>query len=304
MSKQNKTRPGKAQDSKEKSLPLSIIIPLADDPEKLNLCLESLQKIRKPFEKDYEVILPVKDESQASKVITSRDGGSTLLEKGIMRILEVGDEANAEKAIRTGIESSSHENTLIFEPDNIERSFNFDEFFNIPEKSLEKKNIILPLFRGQEPGGGTDHSPMLLLRKSFAGYILYLDTRTGSNHDYQSPLFYYLSQLNIKPGRHVISQVNPFAAAVKTAGRFPANIPAGLNNFTDWYFRIPRREIKTSPHKKFSFLDIPSYFRSLFVVTAILIAIILPIMSLGAGQSGDDEKHYRHAEKVYNYFVD
>ena len=34
MSKQNKFRPGKGQHRKETNLPLSIIIPSADDPEK------------------------------------------------------------------------------------------------------------------------------------------------------------------------------------------------------------------------------------------------------------------------------
>jgi tetratricopeptide (TPR) repeat protein len=303
MSKQNKSRPGKRQDRTETNLSLSIIIPLADDPDKLNLCLESLQKIRKPFEKDYQVILPARDADRAKTFIGSKEGGNTLLEKGVIKIIELDGEATSLQAIRAGMENSSHENILIFEPDSIERSFNFDEFFNISEKSLEEKNIILPLFRGQETGIREGHFPMLLLRRTFAGYILYLDSRADNRQDYQSSLFYYLSKLDIKPGRHTISQVNPFAAPAKTAVRFQASVPARLNNFTEWYFRIPLREIKTSPHKTFKFLELPSYFRSLFVITAIMIAIILPIMSLDAGQSGDDEKHYMHAEKVYNYFA-
>jgi tetratricopeptide (TPR) repeat protein len=77
----------------------------------------------------------------------------------------------------------------------------------------------------------------------------------------------------------------------------------GLKRFINWNFRIPLKEIKTSPHRSLPFLDLPSYFRSLFVAVAAVIAVALPLMSLDAGQSGDDEKHYQHAEKVYNYFA-
>jgi tetratricopeptide (TPR) repeat protein len=41
----------------------------------------------------------------------------------------------------------------------------------------------------------------------------------------------------------------------------------------------------------------------LFFIIALLSFFILPIISFNAGISGDEEKHYMQAEKVYNYFV-
>ncbi|MFC2115174.1 tetratricopeptide repeat protein [Bacteroidota bacterium] len=301
MSKQRKVSPAKSQARTETSLPLSIIIPLADDPDKLNLYLESLQKIRKPFAKDFEVILTVRQEAQANKMVAGTPGGEALLEKGNFKIVSLRGEVSREEAIKVGLKECSRDNILVCEPDTLERSFNFDELFSIPEEELFKKNIILPLFRGQELRPGKDHSPFLLVRKSLARYVFDLDSPGGG--DYQSALFYRLAKLELEAGLHPISQVNPFASPQQINNQFPGAISGRFRNFIDWYFRIPLREIKTYPHREFHFLKLPSYFRSLFVITAFLIAIILPILSLDAGQSGDDVKHYLHAEKVYNYFA-
>ena len=46
------------------------------------------------------------------------------------------------------------------------------------------------------------------------------------------------------------------------------------------------------------------FFRLAFIITALAIFIILPILSLDAGLSGDDEKHYQQAIKVYRYYTE
>ena len=150
MSKQRTGHQGKSHPGAETSIPLSIIIPLSDDADKLSLCIESLQKIRKPFNKDYEVILPVKEEAATRKLLSGMQGLNGLLEKGVFRIFSVPHEAGAEDAVRIALENSNRENILLFEPDTIERSFNFDEFFHIPAEELGEDKIILPVFREQK----------------------------------------------------------------------------------------------------------------------------------------------------------
>jgi len=294
-------RAGKPQERAENSLPLSIIIPPADDPEKLKLCILSLLKIRKPFNKDYEVVIPAKEEAGIKKILSGIEGLDGLLEKGVFRVPGVSPEASVEEAIRVGLHNTSRDNILVFEPDTIERSFNFDDFFNIPANEVLNSKILLPVFREQEQKAAHDHSPMLLMHRSLAEYILNISP--PGRQDYQSSLFYRLSKLEIEAAPRIIPQVNPFSNSPGASGRFSRNIITRLNNFTDWFFRIPLKEIRTSPHKKFNFIGIPSCFRTLFVIAAFLIALILPILSLDAGQSGDDEKHYLHAQKVYNYFA-
>ena len=127
------------------SLPLSIVIPFADDPGKLKTCIEALQKIRKPFTKDYEVILPSRQEAGMKKILQEMQGMEGLLEKGVVKILALPEESGKEDALRMGVGQSSRENILILEPDHLERSFNFDELFQLSSEEVRRHRILLPV---------------------------------------------------------------------------------------------------------------------------------------------------------------
>ncbi len=301
MRRKKTAHQGRNRDSTETGLSLSIIVPLTEDAEKLSLFMESLQKIRKPMNKDYEVLLPVRDPGSARELLSGIPGLENLLERELIRLVTVPDHAGTGEAIRAGIENCSRENILILDTASLERSFNFDEFFNIREEEFAGNNLMLPVFREQEAGIGRDRFPLLLMKRPMAEYLLGLLPQ--DERDYQPELFYRLEKLGIEAVPRIISQQNPFAPPHKPRVGFPARLQRRAKLFWDWYLRIPLGEIRTAPHRKYPFLDLPSWFRSLFVLTAFLLAVILPLMSLGAGQSGDDEKHYVHAEKVYNYFA-
>ncbi len=71
-----------------------------------------------------------------------------------------------------------------------------------------------------------------------------------------------------------------------------------------WNTILPLREAKlTKARRSFFFTEHP-LFRLAFFFTALSIFVLLPFMSLDAGLSGDDEKHYQHAEKVFRYFTE
>lgn len=299
MSKQRKKQHQKGQQRIDAGLSLSVVIPFEATEGKLALCIESILKIRKPSEKDFEVVLAVKDKREADKLLDGSEQVAGLKRNNIIRVLEIQAEATKFAAVRTALGDTSREMILILDPDSLERSFNFDEIFSIPGKELDEHGIIAPVFREQVAGPDMKQSPMLLMHRTFAEYLLDLDP--GSSINFQSQIFYFLSGMDIQPAIHPISQVNPFGdpARRKLKTRFSERI----KHLRNWYFRIPLKELKTSPHKRLPFLDSPSYFRSLFVIAAILIAILLPVMSIESGQSGDDEKHYVHAGKVYSYFA-
>ncbi|MEZ5069794.1 MAG: hypothetical protein R2751_02200 [Bacteroidales bacterium] len=46
----------------------------------------------------------------------------------------------------------------------------------------------------------------------------------------------------------------------------------------------------------------PPLLRPLFLLLTLAVFVLLPLLSLDAGLSGDDEKHYQHALKVHRYF--
>ena len=301
MRKKKTAHQGKNRDNTETGISLSIIVPLAEDEGKLSLFMDSLQKIRKPLNKDYEVVLPVKDPEAGKGILSGMPGLESLLEKELIRLVAVADQTGTGEAIRAGIENSSRDNILVFEPGTLERSFNFDEFFNIHEEELSGNNLLVPEFREQETGAGRNRLPVYLMKRPLAEYLfgaLPLDER-----DYQKELLYRIGKLGIEAVPRSISQQNPFGPPQKSPGSLPERLGRRVKRFWDWYLRIPLGELRSAPHRKYPFLDLPSYFRSLFVITAFLIAVALPLMSLGAGQSGDDEKHYVQAEKVYNYFA-
>jgi len=71
-----------------------------------------------------------------------------------------------------------------------------------------------------------------------------------------------------------------------------------------WNTSIPIKEARNPLIKNLFFTPEHPLFRLAFFGTALAIFLIIPILILDAGLSGDDEKHYNHAIKVYNYFTE
>ena len=299
MSRKHRTGPGGETSMTERTLPLSVIIPVGDRLDKLEIILESLQKIRKPFNKDYEVILIASDDRDVIGMISAKYGSTSLVDQGVFKIIRC--ENNPREDLAKGIRSSIKDNILIFDPLTLERSFNFDELFYLPAEDIAREKILFPRFREQaDPIEGNMVPPLILLKKDLAYYLI-ADLPALIDSQY-TEMVYRLSKLGIKGLSHPISQVNPFGETTMIP-RGPGSLMQRIRLFIDWFIRIPISEISSSPHRKYSFLKVPSYFRTLFVCTALVIAILMPLLSLDAGLSGDDEKHYRHAAKVYNYFA-
>ncbi len=69
-----------------------------------------------------------------------------------------------------------------------------------------------------------------------------------------------------------------------------------------WMTQWAVKEAGTGCGKKHFFYREHPLFRLAFLLTSLLVFVLLPILSLDAGLSGDDEKHYQHAAKVYRYY--
>lgn len=289
----------KDQGSREKDLPMSVIIPEAAPPEKIRLLLDSLLKIRKPLSKNYEIVLFTEQTASVKKQVREIIGSETPIEQGIFRVHE--SKGSTGNNLSSGISDSKHGNILILDLKTLERSFNFDELFRIDQDVVTRANAVLPCFREQSgilsPG---DPHPMILLSSELASYLL-TDLPVRDDDPF-SEIIYRISGLGINVETYSVSQVNPFGT-LQQSFKYGAGIQRKAGSFYDWFFRVPLAEISSGLNKKYSFLKVPGYFRTLFVCTAIIIAFILPILSLGAGLSGDDEKHYEHARKVYNYYA-
>ncbi len=69
-----------------------------------------------------------------------------------------------------------------------------------------------------------------------------------------------------------------------------------------WNTLLPLKEVKIPGIRDLFFIRESPLFRLAFLLSTLAVFILLPILSLDAGLSGDDEKHYEHAKKVYRYY--
>ncbi len=68
-----------------------------------------------------------------------------------------------------------------------------------------------------------------------------------------------------------------------------------------WYYILPFKNIgKQFGNEKF---QEPALYRGLCIWFVTILLFVLPIMSRKAGISGDEDRHYRHAGLVYNYYA-
>jgi tetratricopeptide (TPR) repeat protein len=140
---------------------------------------------------------------------------------------------------------------------------------------------------------------MLLCRRDIARYLV--DTMECA--EYQKDILFILKQLKIPYDRYQIAQTSPFSGKAAAKNGFFHRLSDNISRSFRWKFIIPLREVKSKPWRVNSFIGYSSLYRMLFYLTALIFLILMPVLSREAGISGDEEKHYRHAEKVYNYFA-
>ena len=281
-------------------LSLSVIVPVRNNLAQLDLFIESLGKIKKPYEKDYQVIFAADDPEKTQEIIHHYPGYEDLIRKKILTVLPVQPDMTDTEILRSALQSAEKKYVLIFDISTLERSFNFDEIFSIHARQVDRYKILFPVFREQilsSPSG----RPLILAEKEYLEYLFSLEFNRKC--DFMSWFLFANNKLEIKTAEIEISQVSPFGTSRPPQKGFFRKIPEGLLLFFNWFINIPLRELGTHPEKRFSFIGVPSWFRLLFVTTAFIIAILIPLLSLQAGISGDEEKHYVHAEKVYNYYA-
>ncbi len=302
MKKSRKIRLKKESHSTDSSLSLSILAYIPEANEKVHLFLESIQKIKKPFLKDYEVLFLTKQPEIVKKEINQYEEFTNLLEKKVFQIIPITSENPIITDLNLGRQHARKRNILIFEVDHLAKPFNFEEFFSIKQNLLDSTKFLIARFREQpDEIKSTIHWPVILFKNNLAEYLF--SSYKDKPFDYQYILFSRLQKLNIPVNDILISQVSPFVSTKAKSTSFLKRIIRNFNSFTDWYISKPINEIKSLPHRKYEFIKEPSFFRLLFVTIAVVLFFLLPILSFESGMSGDEDKHYHHAKKVYQYYA-
>jgi len=284
----------------ETILSLTVIVPVRNNTAGLDLFLESLGKVRKPYEKDWQVIFAADDPGKTTEIINKYPGFEDLLRKKIFNVLPVQPEMTETEALSSAIELAVKNNILLFDLNALDRAFNFDEVFTVSGEQIRKSKVLYPVFREQKISNPSD-SPLILAEKEYLQYFLSL--KFSRKCDLMTCFLYTIEKLGIQPAKVGISQVSPLISNRPTSKGFLREISDAFHLFINWFITIPLSEIRTRSEKRFSFITIPSCYRLLFVSAAFIIAVALPLLSLQVGISGDEEKHYVHAEKVYNFYA-
>jgi len=175
----------------------------------------------------------------------------------------------------------------------LNRSFNPNEFLRLPLSETPGKDFYELSFKGKTR---VDHAGFILPVEVLKYLVHILDGKS------LEPLLFkpILRKLGFTLHETVIHQEAPLAPASSGLSLWVEKLKLNLA----WNTSIPFKEYRdTSFRKLFPFRENP-LFRVAFFATALAIFILLPLLSLDAGLSGDDSKHYDHAVKVFRYFTE
>ncbi|MCP4313758.1 MAG: tetratricopeptide repeat protein [Bacteroidetes bacterium] len=184
---------------------------------------------------------------------------------------------------------------VIFESHHMERQVNPGEFLqlSLPEADPGKRcwEFSFAGKKGACKGG-------LIVPSDLMSYLLLVHSSEGF------PAVGIIRNIVEKLGfgleKRVINQEPPFPEINRKVSLLKEKIMLNLA----WNTSLPLKEARIPALKNLFFTQEHPLFRLAFFATAIAIFLIIPILSLDAGLSGDDEKHYEHAAKVFRYFAE
>lgn len=184
---------------------------------------------------------------------------------------------------------------VVFESQLMKHQVNPGEFqqLSLPESNPGKRYWEFT-FEGKKTSGKGG----LILPSDVVKYLLAV--HSGKNIPEPGIIRLILGKLGFRKEELVINQEPPFTPAKKSPARWKEKLRLNLA----WNTTIPLKEARTPGLKSLFFTDESPLFRLAFFATIIAIFLILPLLSLDAGLSGDDEKHYQHAAKVFRFFTE
>ena len=288
----------KENSPRDLTLSLSVVLLARNNSEGIDHFFGSVKKIRKPAEKDFEIIISAPESFQVRNKLNQTPELNYLLENDRLKLSGYSEiQANS---FSDAISRTSKKNILIIDTDYLAKSFNFEEFFYIKQEKLSDSQVLYTYFSDQAaPASPTEYCPIILCRKELASYLI----ATMSCADYQHDMNFILEKQRISAGWHQIAQTSPLTGEKAKGGGLLHRSSVKIRNAFRWNFTIPVREIKSKPWQHFSFIRISSMYRMLFYAFSLVLLVLIPVLSRNAGLSGDEVKHYRQAEKVYKYYA-
>lgn len=228
--------------------------------------------------------------SRASVLLISENKDDPAEEDRLIRRIEpVGTDKELPEDLFSG------DYGVILAPGGWESQINPNEFFrlSLPEDPHQRCYYEI-LFKGkkdQQPGG-------MILPAEVLRYLLVL--YPDGLFPGQASMNHLMKKLGFEKREAVVNQ-EPLSPEPAGSGTL---ISERIRMNLAWPTSMALKESRSPSLRNLFFIKENPLFRLAFLITAVAIFVILPLLSLGAGLSGDDEKHYEQAIKVYNYFKD
>ncbi len=197
-----------------------------------------------------------------------------------------------EKA-RTEINSTGY--VIILPHLSPDKSFNPNEFFNLPLPDDSRQTLYYNItFTGKNQ---IDHAGLIIPADALRYLDITMDKGAYPDGEMARKM---LNKLGFESRELIIHQETPFTEDRRS--RLP--LMQNLRLHLAWNTSLPLKEANDPSSRRLFFIKENPIFRLVFFLIALAIFILLPILSTDAGLSGDDEKHYRHAAKVYRYYTE
>lgn len=177
----------------------------------------------------------------------------------------------------------------------LSRQFNPNEFSRLPLSEESEPKVYHEFsFKGKET---VPHAGVIVPVQALNYLVTLLQDK---NHLDAGLLDAILQKLGFLRREITLHQDSPFDQAPSRSKIFWEKVKLNLA----WNTTIPFKEVRDHSFRDLFPIKENPLFRVAFFATALAIFVILPILSLDSGLSGDDSKHYNHAAKVFRYFTE
>ena len=164
MKKRYQTKTRKDYSSRENTLSLSVLVFAAENPEGIIQVLESIRRIKKPFEKDFEILISAPADFKVRDNLNAIEEYQVLIEKNRIKILE-------QHSFKESVAAANKSNLLIIESDRLHKTFNLEGFFSFKQERLNETGVFYTYFSDRrEDKKDHDTSPVILCRKEICQY--------------------------------------------------------------------------------------------------------------------------------------
>lgn len=200
--------------------------------------------------------------------------------------------------VHQGLEKVNTRFAAVLFPQWMSRPFQLAEVLSFKTDSPGRdKAVWLPAFSDTDyfHHSGRNGIPFVLLPVDFG---LYLSETLKGEPFTAGSLTEFCRKIDGEVSPVRFNQPDPFAVP---ESRKKQHAFSGWKGFWKWYVTLPWSERKK---KAFPFLphSESSLYRLLFVALTALLFVIMPLLSLDAGISGDEDVNYVHAGYVYNFY--